>query len=134
MRSVLWASACLATFISSCTAALNLTEPLSSKRILPGNFIPPQDFRNLNLVRNVNLEKGYARETINVVIENVGSKPQDEYYIPFESEILSRIGGFEARDKKDAEKPPFPTEVLAFDTQRCAGLKHLVEQPLVGLG
>jgi oligosaccharyltransferase complex subunit alpha (ribophorin I) len=110
----------------SCTAALSLhaladvnnSKPLSSKQILPSTFTPPQVFENVNLVRNINLEKSYPREMINVVIRNIDSKPHSEYYIPFESDLISRIGGLEVRDKKDANKPPFKVEVAEYDTER----------------
>lgn len=91
---------------------------LSSHQILPDNFKPPQVFKNTNLVRNVNLEKGYVRETVNVVIENTDSQPQDEYFIPFKAEVIGKVGGVEARDKKDAEKPAFRCEVVEYDPYR----------------
>jgi oligosaccharyltransferase complex subunit alpha (ribophorin I) len=103
---------------ASAVSALNSSKPLSSKQILPSNFQPPQVFENVNLVRNVNLDKGYPRETINVVVKNVDSKAQSEYYIPFEANLMSRIGGLEVRDKKDASKPPFDVDATGFDSER----------------
>lgn len=89
-----------------------------SRQVLPSTFRPPQVFKNANLVRTINLDKGYPRETINVVIENIDAKPQSEYYLPFESSLLSRVGGLEVRDKKDAEKGTFKVEVVGFDAER----------------
>ncbi|KAF2088651.1 oligosaccharyltransferase alpha subunit [Saccharata proteae CBS 121410] len=108
---------CLAALVPSFCAAAdsNITKPLSSKQILPSSFKPPQVFRNANLVRNVNLEKNYPKETINVIIENIDEKPQSEYYLPFEAGLISRIGGLEVRDKKDAAKGTFDVEVVEFD-------------------
>jgi len=118
MRAISFALSCLAALTSTiCAADSNLTDPLSSKQILP-SFKPPQVFRNVNLVRNINLDKSYPRETINVVIENIDSKPQDEYYLPFEQDLLSRIGGLEVRDKKDASKGLFHAEVVEYDPYR----------------
>lgn len=108
--------AAVAGFLALATADSNLTE--GSKNILPSTFKPPQHFRNTNLVRNINLEKSYPRETINVVIENIDDKPQSEYYLPFEQDAISRIGGLEAKDKKDASKAPFNVEVAALDEGR----------------
>lgn len=108
--------AAVAGFLALAAADSNLTE--GSKNILPSTFKPPQHFRNTNLVRNINLEKSYPRETINVVIENVDAKPQSEYYLPFEQDAISRIGGLEAKDKKDASKAPFHVEVAALDEGR----------------
>ena len=69
-------------------------------------------------MRHINLEKGYVRHTVNVVIENTDEKPQDEYYIPFKSSEISNVGGLEVRDKKDPEKPVFRSEVVEYDTYR----------------
>jgi len=86
--------------------------------VLPSTFTPPQVFKNANLVRLTNLDKAYPRETINVIIENIDSQPQSEYYLPFETDLISKIGGFEARDKKAPEKGTFKVEVVGFDTER----------------
>jgi oligosaccharyltransferase complex subunit alpha (ribophorin I) len=102
---------------SSLVTAVNSSKPLSSKQILPSNFQPPQVFENINLVRNVNLDKGYPRETINVVVKNVDKQAQSEYYIPFEADLMSRIGGLEVRDKKDASRPAFKVEATGFDSE-----------------
>jgi oligosaccharyltransferase complex subunit alpha (ribophorin I) len=96
----------------------NLTTPLTSRQILPSNFQPPQVFRNINLLRNTNLEKAYVRETVNVVVENVDSKPQDEYYLPFEADEVEKLGGMEVRDKKDPGKGSFHVEIVEYDTYR----------------
>lgn len=96
----------------------NLTDPLSSHQILPDSFKPPEVFKNVNLVRNINLEKGYVRETINVVVESSDPKPQDTYYFPFKADTIGKVGGFETRDKKDASKPPFATQLVEYDPHR----------------
>ena len=75
-------------------------------------------FRNVNLLRNVNLEKAYVRETVNVVVENVDSKPQDEYYLPFDAEVVEKLGGMEVRDKKDPGKGSFRVDIVEYDTYR----------------
>jgi hypothetical protein len=108
--------AAVAGFIALATAKSNLTQ--GSKNVLPSTFQPPQHFRNTNLVRNINLEKNYPRETINVVVENIDKKPQSEYYLPFEQHVIGRIGGLEAKDKKDASKAPFNVEIVALDEGR----------------
>ncbi|KAH4242408.1 dolichyl-diphosphooligosaccharide--protein glycosyltransferase subunit 1 [Parastagonospora nodorum] len=115
MRSTSFVASCLAAVSSFACAELNHSKPLLSKQVLPGTFTPPQVFKNNNLVRNINLDKSYPRETINIVIENVDAKPQSEYYLPFESSLLANIGGFEVRDKKDASKGIFDVEVVGYD-------------------
>ncbi|MCJ1450828.1 dolichyl-diphosphooligosaccharide--protein glycosyltransferase subunit 1 [Mycoblastus sanguinarius] len=115
MRLFTIAAACLALFCIACGAEPNLTTPLSSHQILPDNFKPPQVFKNINLLRNINLEKGYVKETVNVIIENTDTNAQDTYFIPFKAEAIANLGGLEVRDKKDPEKPAFVSEVVEYD-------------------
>lgn len=118
MKSLALVSAFLGLIATACAAEANATAPLSSHIILPAHFKPPQVFENVNLLRTINLEKGYIKETINVVIENVHAKPQDEYYIPFKAELISKVGGLEVRDKKAPETPNFRTEIVEYDPYR----------------
>ncbi|KAJ6029677.1 hypothetical protein N7499_000824 [Penicillium canescens] len=92
----------------SLCAATDLTTP--SRLDLPSDFKPPQVFKNTNLVRNTNLEKGFVRETINIVVENVDKQPQTDYYVPFPSEVFDQIGAFEVRDKKAPEQGRFEVD------------------------
>lgn len=85
---------------------------------LPADFKPPQVFKNANLVHVISLEKNYAKEQINVAIENVSKEPQDEYYIPFTSSQIARVGGFEVKDRKDDNAGPFAVEVVEYDPSR----------------
>ncbi|KAF2203899.1 oligosaccharyltransferase alpha subunit [Delitschia confertaspora ATCC 74209] len=117
MRSIPLLLSCVAAVSQLCSAELNLSHPLLSKQVLPSTFKPPQVFKNANLVRTTNLDKEYVRETVNVIIENIDSKPQSEYYLPFESEVISRVGGFEVKDKKSPEKGSFKVEVVEFDSR-----------------
>lgn len=118
MRPITLFSSCLAAISSFAAAELNESQPLRSKQLLPSTFKPPQVFKHTNLVRNTNLDKAYPRETINVIIENIDSKPQSEYYLPFDASVASRVGGLEVRDKKDASKGAFNVEVVAYDDER----------------
>lgn len=104
--------------ISIAVADSNLTH--ESRNILPSAFAPPKHFRNVNLVRNINLEKSYPRETINVVIENIDKVAQNEYYIPFEQGSLGSIGGLQVVDKKEPEKKGFQVDVVGIDPFRYA--------------
>lgn len=96
----------------------NLTKPLSSQNILSSTFTPPQVFKNINLVRTINLEKGYVKESINVVIENIDAIAQNVYYIPFTPSQMERIGGFEVRDRKAPESGEFAVEPAEVDVVR----------------
>jgi oligosaccharyltransferase complex subunit alpha (ribophorin I) len=106
--------AAVAGVLLGCVADSNLTEPAKSRQILQGDFRPPKVFQNVNLVRNTNLDKGYVRETINVVVENVDTQPQSDYYLPFEHEVMSKVGGIEVRDKKNLEKGSFQVEAASI--------------------
>lgn len=119
MRSFNLIASCVAACAVVCGAAdSNLTEAHTSKQLLPSNFQPPQVFKNTNLVRTINLEKEYPRETISVVVENVDKQEQQEYYIPFEASVISRIGGLEVRDKHNADKGFCDVEIVEFDAER----------------
>jgi hypothetical protein len=106
--------AAVAGVLLGCVADSNLTKSTSSQQILQGDFRPPKVFQNVNLVRNTNLDKGYVRETINVVVENVDKQPQSDYYLPFEYEVMGRVGGIEVRDKKNLEKGKFQIEAAGM--------------------
>ena len=100
--------------LTSCRAAhTNTTAEKLSRQIFAGDFKPPQVFENVNLVRTTNLDKGYVRETINVVVANVDAKPQSEYYLPFEYDVMSKVGGIEVRDKMNLEKGQFEVQTAA---------------------
>ncbi|GFG24466.1 dolichyl-diphosphooligosaccharide--protein glycosyltransferase subunit 1 [Aspergillus udagawae] len=104
---------CGLLFSSSVVCADSST---SSRVALPADFKPQQVFKNVNLVRNTNLEKGYVRETVNVVVENVDKQPQSDYYIPFPSDVFSKVGGLEVRDKKAPAKGRFAVEALEVES------------------
>lgn len=102
-------------------AESNFSEPKVSHLAHPAHpstFKPPQVFKNVNLLRNINLEKGYVKETINVVIENIDTTTQSEYYVPFQANAVDKVGGLEARDKKDLTKSAFKAELVEYDPLR----------------
>ncbi|KAI9838460.1 MAG: dolichyl-diphosphooligosaccharide--protein glycosyltransferase subunit 1, partial [Thelocarpon superellum] len=116
MRSFGWSTALLGLLSTSlCAANTNLTKPLTSRTVLPSTFKPPQVWKNVNLVRNINLDKGYAKEAVNVVIENTDKKEQDEYFLPFEAKLVGKVGGLEVRDKNEKEKAAFEAELVEYD-------------------
>ncbi|PMD60707.1 oligosaccharyltransferase alpha subunit [Hyaloscypha bicolor E] len=100
-----------------CAEKGNLTKPLASRLILPSTFKPPQNFKNVNLVHIINLEKSYPKEQINVVIENIAGTPQDEYFIPFTSQQMATIGGLEVKDKKNLDRGLFEVRAVEFDPE-----------------
>ncbi|PWY92947.1 oligosaccharyltransferase alpha subunit ostA [Aspergillus heteromorphus CBS 117.55] len=97
---------------SSFVGADSTTSP--SRVALPRDFKPPQVFKNANLVRTSNLEKGYLRETVNVVVENVDTQPQSDYYLSFPSDLYDKVGALEVRDKTAPENGRFDVEATEF--------------------
>ncbi|TVY60733.1 Dolichyl-diphosphooligosaccharide--protein glycosyltransferase subunit [Lachnellula suecica] len=118
MRPLAIASAVL-SFASTalCAEKSNLTTPLTSKLILPSTFKPVQNFQNANLVHIISLEKGYPKESINVVIENIASTAQDEYFLPFTSQQMATIGALEVKDRKNPDGALFQVEAVEFDPE-----------------
>ncbi|GAD99235.1 oligosaccharyl transferase subunit [Paecilomyces variotii No. 5] len=116
MRLITAATALCGLLSSSllCAAESNTTSP-AARLVLPKSFTPPQVFKNTNLLRTINLEKGYPRETVNVVVENVDKKPQSDYYIPFPAKTIDKVGGLEVRDKKAPEKGRFDIDLTTLD-------------------
>ena len=107
-------STALGLLLGLSIAESNLTTPQSSHQILQGDFKPPPVWENTNLVRTTNLEKGYVRETINVVVTNKDGSPQSEYYIPFDYDTMGKVGWLEVRDKKNADKEPYQVTTAAL--------------------
>ncbi|OAA32564.1 oligosaccharyltransferase alpha subunit [Moelleriella libera RCEF 2490] len=99
----------LLTVVPSAIAAA--TSKVSQQQL----FKPPQVFKNANLVHVISLEKNYVKEQINVLIENTSKEPQRDYYLPFASEQIARVGGFEVKDRKDANAGPFISEPAEYD-------------------
>lgn len=118
MKAAAVFSAALSLFATLASAASS--DKGTSKVKLPSTFTPPQTFKNVNLVHVVSVEKNYVKENINVLIENIDKAPQDEYYIPFTADQISRLGGVEVKDRnrKDANPPPFSADVVEYDATR----------------
>ena len=96
-------------------------EASARSTIVEATFKPPQSFKNANLVHVISVEKNYVKESINVVIENIDKQPQDEYYLPFTADQMSRLGGIEVKDRKDAKAGIFTVEAAEVDTERYVG-------------
>ena len=110
------AAAALCGLLTSTALAAdsNSSSPASARIVLPNDFSPPRHFKNVNLLRNINLEKGYVREQINVVIENIADTPQTEYYLPFATDVAGKVGGLEVWDKNDAKKTKYEVEATEY--------------------
>jgi oligosaccharyltransferase complex subunit alpha (ribophorin I) len=116
MRSSSLLSRCLgAALVALAAAKAPAHEPLSSSNALQGAFTPPQVFKNANLVRTTNLDKAFAREVINVVVENIDQQPHGDYYLPFAAAAMANVGSLEARDKKNAAAGPLTVDAVAMD-------------------
>jgi oligosaccharyltransferase complex subunit alpha (ribophorin I) len=127
MRHFTIASGLLSLFSIAIASSHSTTETTRvSKVTLPSSFKPPQVFKNTNLVHIISLEKNYAKESINVLIENIDSQPQDEYFLPFTPDQMSRIGGFEVKDRKDPNAGSFAVDAVEFDPLRYVEFSRLL--------
>ncbi|SPO00799.1 probable oligosaccharyltransferase alpha subunit [Cephalotrichum gorgonifer] len=105
----------ITTALSSLAIATATPSSAPNSVSRPPTFAPPATFKNANLVHIITLEKNYAKENINVLIENISSAPQDEYYLPFTADQMSRVGGVEVKDRKDASLGPFEVSAVEYD-------------------
>ncbi|KAK4128941.1 Ribophorin I [Parathielavia appendiculata] len=113
-------SAVFSTFLSLLSlgsAASSERKSSSTSTTLPATFKPPQVFKNSNLVHVISVEKNYVKENINVLIENIDKTAQDEYFVPFTADQMSRLGGVEVKDRKDSSAGPFIAEAVEFDQE-----------------
>jgi len=76
-------------------------------------FSPPQVFKNTNLLRTIDVSKGYIQQTIAVIIENTSERPQSEYFLPISQDELARVSYIAAKDKK--EGTVFTTSLVTDD-------------------
>jgi oligosaccharyltransferase complex subunit alpha (ribophorin I) len=83
-------------------------------KTLLDSFTVPQVFENSNLVRNINLERSYPRETTNLVLKNIGSKPESKYYYLFPSDLIPHVSGLEVKDRNNAKAGQFRVELAQY--------------------
>jgi oligosaccharyltransferase complex subunit alpha (ribophorin I) len=108
----------LLSLLSLASAASADSKSSSTSTTLPATFKPPQVFKNANLVHVISVEKNYVKENINVLVQNIDKAAQDEYFVPFTADQLSRLGGVEVKDRKDSTAGPFVAETVEFDQER----------------
>jgi oligosaccharyltransferase complex subunit alpha (ribophorin I) len=104
------------TFVPALLGLLSFAAAKST--IAKSTWTPTPSFKNINLVHVISLEKNYVKESVNVLIEGVDDKPQDEYFLPFSTDQMSRIGGVEVKDRKDPKNVPFEAEPIEIDPDR----------------
>jgi len=75
--------------------------------------VPPQVFKNSNLLRTIDITKPYVRETVAMVIDNISKEPQAEYYVPIPKGIAENISYLEAR----GEDGPYVVNTAVFDSE-----------------
>lgn len=97
----------------------------STVKTLLDSFTVPQVFENTNLVRNVNLDRSYPRETANIVVKNVGSRPASEYYYLFPSNLIGHVSGFEVKDRKDPKAGPFHVELAQYASPKYTSFRKV---------
>ncbi|KAL2127347.1 hypothetical protein VTI74DRAFT_10885 [Chaetomium olivicolor] len=105
------------SLLSLASASSSETKSNSASSTLPATFKPPQVFKNANLVHIISVEKNYVKENINVLVENIDKAAQDEYFVPFTADQMSRLGGVEVKDRKDSNAGPFLVSAVEFDQE-----------------
>jgi hypothetical protein len=79
-------------------------------------------------VHVISVEKNYVKESINVDIENIDKAAQDEYYLPFTADQVSRLGAVEVKNRKDTSAGPLDVKVTEFDPKRFVpGIFSLID-------
>lgn len=106
----------LGLLFSLTIAESNLTVRQRTEQILKSDFKPAAVLENTNVVRTINLDKGYVRETVNVLVTNTDKAPQSEYYVPFEYDLIGKISGFDARDKQNTERGPLESDIATLSS------------------
>jgi len=97
-------------------AESNLTVRQQTQQVLKSDFKPPAVLENTNVVRTINLDKGYVRETVNVLVTNTDKAPQSEYYVPFEYDLIGKVSGFDARDKQKTDQGPLESNIVILSS------------------
>ncbi|KAL2167519.1 hypothetical protein VTG60DRAFT_1142 [Thermothelomyces hinnuleus] len=105
------------SLLSLASAASSDGKSSSTSTTLPATFKPPQVFKNANLVHIISVEKNYVKENINVLIQNIDKEAQDEYFVPFTADQMSRLGGVEVKDRKDSSAGLFVAEAVELDQE-----------------
>lgn len=99
-------------------AAATTTSTSSPNTVsLPSTFTPPQVFKNANLVHVISLEKNYVKENINILVENIATEPQNEYYLPLTADQMTRVGGVEVKDRKDDSLGAFEVAAVEYSDE-----------------
>lgn len=129
--SAVFSAFCSLLSLASAASSGKTSSTTTTSTTLPATFKPPQVFRNANLVHVISAEKNYIKESINVLIENIDKAAQDEYFLPFRGDQMSRLGGVEVKDRKDASAGPFVAEAVEFDQERSGWRVDMFVPPAV---
>jgi oligosaccharyltransferase complex subunit alpha (ribophorin I) len=117
MRLSLGLRQCAVVFLQLTWVLVDASSANVTARSLPNSFTPPSVFENTNLVRNVNLERSYPRETTNIVVKNIDKQAQSQYYLQFPSDLITKVGGLDVKDKNKADAT-FKVELAQYVTPR----------------
>ncbi|KAG9290784.1 hypothetical protein G9A89_011747 [Geosiphon pyriformis] len=97
--------------VSILLVLLKLTEAISTD-VSKIPFNPPQHWRNVNILRTLDLTSSIVRETTAIVALNVADESFGEYYLPIEELFNEHLAWIEAKERKtdrvfDVEKAEF---------------------------
>ncbi|CAG8561829.1 9463_t:CDS:2 [Paraglomus brasilianum] len=88
---------------------------LVSAGVKEASFIVPQTWKNLNLLRTVDLTTPIVREVTAFVAFNTGDDPSKEYYFPVSEERDKHLAWISANERKTTVN--FEVEKAGFDTE-----------------
>lgn len=66
------------------------------KTVVSDEFIPPNSWENIELKKTVELSNSLTSETIEFTAVNVDSEPVTQYFIPIQSDLMSKVSMFTA--------------------------------------
>ena len=89
---------------------------LVSAGVKEASFIVPQTWKNLNLLRTVDLTTPIVREVTAFVAFNTGDDPSKEYYFPVSEERDKHLAWISANERKTTVN--FEVEKAGFDTEK----------------
>src|SRR6185312_10948429 len=89
---------------------------LVSADVKRASFIVPQTWKNLNVLRTVDLTTPIVREVTAFVAINTGDDPSKEYYFPVSEENDKHLAWISANERKTALN--FEVEKAGFDTEK----------------
>jgi ribophorin I len=117
MRLSLGVRHCAVLLLQLSTSLVTAASANATVLTLSNSFTPPNVFENTNLVRNVNLDRSYPRETTNIVVKNLDKQPQSTYYFQFPTELVPNVAGLTVKNKNNADAT-YKVELAQYESPK----------------